>query len=220
MREPMLPASARCPSALRQTAPFAGISYGNPNDFKSGASGHSNSPATTAGLCPSGNTRLQCEGSGAGWRISRARPPPSSCLVRLLCKGNSIMIPPPLGTFGTMGRNTFPDSGFRNCRFLGGQELAFWRALHAQFRGGVLQHFQPSQLRQSLRRTERFRFQRSFRSVASDAVVPLPTSPPPTRPSVPAARVRCNSGLKTGFLISEPASRKSGPGIPLRPHFY
>ena len=30
---------------------------------------------------------------------------------------NSIMLPPPLGQFGKMGRNTFPDSGFKNLDF-------------------------------------------------------------------------------------------------------
>lgn len=29
-------------------------------------------------------------------------------------QGNSIMIPPPLGPFGTMARKMFPDSGFKN----------------------------------------------------------------------------------------------------------
>ena len=32
-------------------------------------------------------------------------------------KGNSVMTPPAVGTFGTMARNTFPDSGFKNLDF-------------------------------------------------------------------------------------------------------
>jgi hypothetical protein len=42
--------------------------------------------------------------------------PTSVSLANFGCyaKGNSVMIPPALGTFGTMGRNIFRDAGFRN----------------------------------------------------------------------------------------------------------
>jgi hypothetical protein len=49
-------------------------------------------------------------------------------------KGNSIMIPPPLGQFGNMGRNMFPDSGFRNLDFSLAKNWHFGERLRAQFR--------------------------------------------------------------------------------------
>src|SRR6202030_1719858 len=49
-------------------------------------------------------------------------------------KGNSVLIPPPPGQFGTMGRNIFPDSGFRNLDFSVAKNWHFGERLHAQFR--------------------------------------------------------------------------------------
>ena len=44
------------------------------------------------------------------------------------------MIPPPLGQFGNMGRNHFPDSGFRNFDFSVAKNWHFGERVHAQFR--------------------------------------------------------------------------------------
>jgi carboxypeptidase family protein len=58
-------------------------------------------------------------------------------------KGNSVMIPPAAGQFGTMGRNTFPDSGFKNLDFSVGKNWHFGERLHAQFRAeffNILNH--------------------------------------------------------------------------------
>jgi hypothetical protein len=58
-------------------------------------------------------------------------------------KGNSAMIPPALGTFGTMGRNTFRDSGFRNWDFSIAKNWKFKERFGAQFRAeffNVLNH--------------------------------------------------------------------------------
>jgi hypothetical protein len=49
-------------------------------------------------------------------------------------KGDSIMIPPALGTFGTMGRNLFTDSGFRNWDFSVAKNWKFGERFGAQFR--------------------------------------------------------------------------------------
>jgi hypothetical protein len=49
-------------------------------------------------------------------------------------KGNSVMIPPALGTFGTMDRNIFPDSGFRNVDFSVGKNWHFGEQFRIQFR--------------------------------------------------------------------------------------
>ena len=53
------------------------------------------------------------------------------------------MIPPPLGQFGTMHRNLFPDSGFRNLDFSLAKNWHFGERLRAQFRAeffNILNH--------------------------------------------------------------------------------
>jgi len=48
--------------------------------------------------------------------------------------GNSVMIPPAFGTFGTMGRNIFRDTGFRNWDFSVAKNWKFRERFGAQFR--------------------------------------------------------------------------------------
>jgi len=58
-------------------------------------------------------------------------------------KGNSILLPPALGTFGTMGRNIFRDAGFRDWDFSVGKTWTFHERLSAQFRAeffNILNH--------------------------------------------------------------------------------
>ena len=49
-------------------------------------------------------------------------------------QGNSIMIPPPLGQFGNMGRNMFQDSGFKNFDFSLAKNFHFGERYRLQFR--------------------------------------------------------------------------------------
>ena len=49
-------------------------------------------------------------------------------------KGSSVMVPPKAGTFGTMGRNVFRDSGFKNLDFSLFKDFKFRERLNAQFR--------------------------------------------------------------------------------------
>ena len=49
-------------------------------------------------------------------------------------KGNSVLIPPALGTFGTMGRNIFRDSGSKNVDFSVTKNWKIHEAFNAQFR--------------------------------------------------------------------------------------
>jgi hypothetical protein len=44
------------------------------------------------------------------------------------------MLPPPLGQFGNMGRNTFPDTGFKNVDFSIAKNWHFTEQFRAQFR--------------------------------------------------------------------------------------
>src|SRR5207245_8956159 len=57
--------------------------------------------------------------------------------------GSSVMIPPPLGSFGTMGRNIFRDTGFRNWDLSVAKNWKFGERFGAQFRAeffNVLNH--------------------------------------------------------------------------------
>src|SRR5439155_24507581 len=48
--------------------------------------------------------------------------------------GKSVMVPPKRGTFGTMGRNIFRDSGFKNVDLSVFKNFAFKERFNAQFR--------------------------------------------------------------------------------------
>jgi Carboxypeptidase regulatory-like domain/TonB dependent receptor len=97
--------------------------FGNAGDFKSGPSpipffafGDPNMPAACL-------TNAASIGS-------------TSSLMAFGCyaKGSSVMIPPAFGTFGTMRRNMFRDSGFRNWDFSIAKNFKFKERLTTQFR--------------------------------------------------------------------------------------
>ncbi len=107
--------------------------YGNPNDFKSGPTGTPFFPGQNAPSAPTSNAAcnakaLALDGGAPGAATE------SLAFHGCYAKGNSIMIPPPLGTFGTMGRNIFPDSGFKNVDFSLAKNWHFGERFHAQFR--------------------------------------------------------------------------------------
>jgi hypothetical protein len=57
--------------------------------------------------------------------------------------GRSVMVPAAIGTFGTMGRNVFRDTGFRNWDFSLVKNWKLWERLTIQFRSeffNVLNH--------------------------------------------------------------------------------
>ncbi|MGD0214502.1 MAG: TonB-dependent receptor [Terriglobales bacterium] len=101
--------------------------FGNPDDFKSGPA---QIPHYTAGSLPAACTAkaLALDGGSPGAATAAVN------LFGCYAKGNSIMIPPALGTLGTMGRNIFPDSGFRNFDFSVAKNWHFGERYHAQFR--------------------------------------------------------------------------------------
>jgi hypothetical protein len=100
--------------------------FGNPGDFKSGPTsipyfaGASNSACAAKALALDGGT--------PGLATDALN------LYGCYAKGSSIMIPPALGTFGTMGRNTFRDSGFTNWDFSVAKNWKLGERLGAQFR--------------------------------------------------------------------------------------
>jgi hypothetical protein len=108
--------------------------YGNPKDFKSttvgipyfAGSGDPTNPTTNA-ACNAKSLAL--DGGVAGG-------PATSSLASFGCYANgaSFMIPPPFGTFGTMGRNIFRDTGFHNWDFSVAKNWKFGERVAAQFR--------------------------------------------------------------------------------------
>jgi hypothetical protein len=106
--------------------------FGNTKDFKSTpvgipffpGSGDPNNPSNAA--C--GAKALALDGGTPGVA--------SYALASFGCyaAGNSVLIPPQLGTFGTMGRNIFRDTGFRNVDFSVAKNFKWGERLGAQFR--------------------------------------------------------------------------------------
>ena|SRR3989449_5478799 len=55
--------------------------------------------------------------------------------------GKSVMVPPKAGTFGTMGRNIFRDTGFKNVDFSVFKTFKFKERYSAQFRAELFNLF-------------------------------------------------------------------------------
>ncbi len=116
--------------------------FGNPNDFKSSPTGIPFFPGTNTPSAPTSNTAcnaqaLLLDGGTPGAATE------SLASYGCYAQGNSIMIPPALGTFGNMGRNTFPDTGFRDLDFSVAKNFHFGERMRAQFRAeffNVLNH--------------------------------------------------------------------------------
>ncbi len=108
---------------------------GNPSDFKSGPP---NALGVTIPYFAPGSTPAVCNNAANTMALLT-----SLNTFGCYAKGNSAMIPPALGTFGTMGRNTFRDSGFRNWDFSVAKNWKFGERFGAQFRAeffNVLNH--------------------------------------------------------------------------------
>ena len=136
------------------TAPIRWSFYGKPSDFKSGPT-----PITYFGGASNSSCAAQAlsvDGGSAG--------PATAALNLFGCyaKGNSVMIPPPLGQFGNMPPQSVPRLRLPEFRFLHRQEFAPGRTRPCPVPRRVLQHLQPSQLCQSVRRPERIRLERSI----------------------------------------------------------
>ena len=109
--------------------------FGNPSDFKSGANPtpyftfDPTNPTATPPACVTHATAIGALDSLAAF----------GCYA----KGNSAMIPPPLGTFGSMPRNLFRDAGFYNWDFSVAKDWRFSERFRAQFRAeffNILNH--------------------------------------------------------------------------------
>jgi Carboxypeptidase regulatory-like domain/TonB dependent receptor len=108
--------------------------FGNPKDFKSTTVGipffaGSGDPTNPTSNAACNAQSLAMDGGAAGG-------PATSALAAFGCYANrsSFMIPPAFGTFGTMGRNIFRDTGFRNVDFSVSKNWKFGERFGAQFR--------------------------------------------------------------------------------------
>jgi hypothetical protein len=116
--------------------------YGNPNDFKSGSSSIPYCTGPGAGGCSvvSGVSGIQSffspTASNAMWNQCTAVAPDPSTLDAGGCYvlGKSVMTPPKAGSFGTMGRNIFRDSGFKNVDLSVFKTFTLKERFSAQFR--------------------------------------------------------------------------------------
>src|SRR5580658_5829658 len=135
-----LPVSPPANSPIRWSFYHAGSNQlGNPSDFKSRRgvgipffkAGDPNTPAgcTASALAEDGGTP----------------GPETTSLNDFGCyaAGNSVMMAPPLGQFGNMGRNMFQDDGFKNFDFSVAKNFHFGEAMRLQFRAeffNILNH--------------------------------------------------------------------------------
>jgi len=107
--------------------------FGKPSDFKSGPNPF---PFFAPGPLASFPTACQNAASTPGMQTSLM-------LFGCYMKGNSVMVPPSIGSFGTMGRNIFRDSGFKNWDFSVAKTWKFGERFSAQFRAeffNILNH--------------------------------------------------------------------------------
>jgi hypothetical protein len=141
--------------------------FGNPSDFRSGNStipfcgaNPNNLPGVNADfsnpatiLCtqqtPAGQLNLTAQtpafAKACFTAAAAINPATVSSLNSIGCyfQGNSVMIPPAARTFGTMGRNIFSDSGFRDWDMSVTKQWKFEERLTAQFRAeffNILNH--------------------------------------------------------------------------------
>jgi len=108
--------------------------YGNPKDFKSTTVGIPFFPGSGDPTNPTSNAACNAQSLVLDGGV--AGGPATSSLASFGCyaNGRSFMIPPPFGTFGTMGRNIFRDTGFRNWDFSVAKTWKFTERFNAQFR--------------------------------------------------------------------------------------
>jgi hypothetical protein len=124
--------------------------FGNPNDFTSGASSipscsFPNAPASGVTFANIGAATCTQQSGVSGLvttlpsslasKCTAVAPDPTTlaaggCFVN----GNSVMVPPKFGTFGTMGRNIFRDQGFKNVDFSVFKEFKIKERYGAEFR--------------------------------------------------------------------------------------
>jgi hypothetical protein len=130
------------PVSPPQSTPQRWDFFGKPSDFKAGPQPI---PYFLSGTPPAGDPLGPTDPAFA---INNATCTAHAQMAQLKAfgcymKGSSVMTPPAHGAFGTMHRNTFPDSGFRNLDFSVAKNWHFGERLRAQFRAeffNILNH--------------------------------------------------------------------------------
>jgi hypothetical protein len=107
--------------------------YGKTSDFKSRGVGIPHFPGNDSPSSPTNNAAcnakaLALDGGSPGAATE------SLAFFGCYAQGNSIMLPPPLGEFGNMGRNMFQDSGFKNFDFSLAKNFHFGETMRLQGR--------------------------------------------------------------------------------------
>jgi hypothetical protein len=126
--------------------------YGNPNDFRSSSSSipHCSGFGVTpgGGIDASGASCQKQSGIDGtvtpttGAQACAVAPDPNTLAVGgCYVVGNSVLVPPKLGTYGTMGRNIFRDTGFKNVDFSVFKDFKYRDRFGAQFRFEVFNLF-------------------------------------------------------------------------------
>jgi len=122
--------------------------FGNPSDFTSNQNPFIYCSGPASGNCTqnisNGNPIVFSDQQTiAMWSLCSAHPNNTTTQFGCYVRGNSVMVAPALGTFGTMRRNMFRDSGFRDLDLSVTKDWKFGERLKAQFRAeffNVLNH--------------------------------------------------------------------------------
>ena len=110
--------------------------FGNPKDFKAGPNAIPFYPAGSPSMPAACTQAFKAAGGSATLA--------NGCYAQ----GNSVMISPALGQFGTMSKNMFYDSGYHNWDFSIFKNWTFKERLTAQFRGEFFNILNLHELRQ------------------------------------------------------------------------
>jgi hypothetical protein len=137
--------------------------FGNPKDFKSGTNSipfcngfpadflttggadlRGVSCSTTSGI--SGQTTTLPSSLASACKVAPDITTLSARKGGCFVDGNSVMVPPALGTFGTMGRNIFRDLGFKNLDISIFKTFTFKERVGAEFRVEIFNLFNTPNL--------------------------------------------------------------------------
>lgn len=112
--------------------------YGNPKDFTATANGIAFVPGGNSAGAPTGNTLCDSKATALG-TLALASLFNNGCYV----SGNSVLIPPPFGQYGTVGRNIFRNPNFRTWDMSVTKDMKIKERITVQFRAeffNVLNH--------------------------------------------------------------------------------
>jgi hypothetical protein len=118
------------------TAPIRWSFYGKTSDFKARPVPIPFFAGSGDATQPTSPTNASCNAEALALDGGVPGGAATTSLARFGCyaQGSSIMLPPPLGQFGNMGRNTFQDSGFKNFDLSIAKNWHFSERFRMQFR--------------------------------------------------------------------------------------